>query len=121
MVHRITLVVGAFVAMAILAYGAGQQSMPTAVDSVSAADVVAEAPAPDPTADQATAGPQTVTDTVYVLPTPEQQVIHVTQQAPPAATPAPTPTTRTTRTRHRQGDDSYESEHEGGEHEGGGD
>jgi hypothetical protein len=131
MIHRATLVAGAFVATAIMSFAAGMQNTPPAPAAAATDEVVAAAPvvavAPAPTA-QPAASPaaETVTDTVYVLPTPEPAVVHVTRQAPPTIVKAKRPPSSPTATwtpRHRSGGDDGEgeNEHEGGESEGEGD
>ena len=125
MIHRLTLVAGAFVATAIVSFAAGSQSLPApgpetaaAEEAVAAAPVVAPQATPAPVA---TPMAQTVTDTVYVLPTPEPAVVHVTRQAPPTVVRTkrpPSSPTATSTPRQRAGDDDRagEDEHEG-EHE----
>ena len=131
MIHRVTLVAGAFVATAIMSFAAGLQNSPAepaapaADEVVAAAPVVAVAPIPTPSP-VATPAAETVTDTVYVLPTPEPAVVHVTRQAPPTIIKAKRPPASPTATRtprHRSGDDDREDEgeYDGGESEGGDD
>ena len=118
MIHRLTLVAGAFVATAIMSFAAGAQSTPPLAEPVAAvaaqdvlAAVASPMPAPTPAA-------QTVTDTVYVLPPLEPAVIHVTRQAPAATATARAPrTTAAPRHHERERDDEGES----GESEGEGD
>jgi hypothetical protein len=125
MIHRVTLVAGAFVATAVMAFAAGAQSVPppaAAADPVATQEVVAAVPVAAPVATPAPTA-QTKTDTVYVLPAPEPAVVHVTKQAPPTFVKVPRAhTTTTTTTRHRSDDGEREGgESEGGESEGEGD
>jgi len=123
MIHRATLVAGAFVATAIIAFAAGMQHTPATPLADATPDVVAAAPAvsqvvptPQPTA--SAPEQQSVTDTVYVLPTPEPAVVHVTRHAPPTIVKAKRPPSSPTATRtprHRAGGDDREGD---GEHEG---
>jgi hypothetical protein len=126
MIHRATLVVGAFVATAIMSFAAGMQHTPPTPVADATPDVVAAAPAvaevvptPQPTA--AAPEQQTVTDTVYVLPTPEPAVVHVTRQAPPTIVKTKRPPASPTATRaprQRAGSDDGERDDErDGEHE----
>lgn len=124
MIHRVTLVAGAFVATAIMSFAAGSQSVPAPAatpEPVIAADVVAAAPVVAPVATEAPPAPQTVTDTVYVLPTPEPAVVHVTRHAPPTIVKTKRSTngpTATAAPRHRSSDDERDDERDGeGEHE----
>lgn len=130
MIHRATLVAGAFVATAIMSFAAGMQQTPAAPVADATPDVIAAAPAVAevvPTAQPTAAAPdtQTVADTVYVLPTPEPAVVHVTRQAPPTIVKAKRPPSSPTATRtprHRSGGDDGAYEHETeSESEGGGD
>ena len=126
MIHRITLVAGAFVATAVMAFAAGMQSTPPAATPTATDEIVAAAPAvaavvPTP-APEASPVAQTVTDNVYVLPTPEPAVVHVTRHAPPTIIKAKRPPASPTATRtprHRAGGDDREGDGErDGEHEG---
>ena len=123
MIYRVTLVAGAFVATAIMSFAAGMQNTPAVPAAAATDEVVAAAAlvavAPTPTAEPAaTPAAETVTDTVYVLPTPEPAVVHVTRHAPPTIVKAKRPPASPTATRtprHRSGDDGREGD---GEHEG---
>lgn len=129
MIHRATLVVGAFVATAIMSFAAGMQHTPATPIADATPEVVAAAPAVAevvPSAAPATAAPeqQSVTDTVYVLPTPEPAIVHVTRQAPPTVVKTKRPPSSPTATRaprHRSGgdDDAYEHETESESEDGG--
>ena len=113
MVHRIALMIGAVAAVAVLAVGvvlaqSGPSKTTTAsIDKGAGAAQVAAAPQ------------KTVTDKVYVLPTPQPKVIHVTKQDKPAAPPPAPKTIVITRTPHNGGEN--DGEHGDGGHERGGD
>jgi hypothetical protein len=130
MIHRATLVAGAFVATAIMSFAAGMQHAPATPAADAAPDVVAAAPAVAevvPTAQPTAAAPeqQTVADTVYVLPTPEPAVVHVTHQAPPTVVKTKRPPSSPTATRaprqRAAGDDGAGDGERDGESDGGGD
>lgn len=103
MVHRFALLVGAVGAAAVLAaamgFGGLFSTVPTAADDTQAINGANQLVADSPI--------KTVVDTVYVEPTPEAQVVHVTRPARPNA---PAHATRSASRPRAERDDGGERE-----------
>jgi hypothetical protein len=111
MIHRLALLVGGLAAAAVLAYGLLRG------DEAALSANVDESP-PVATADDTTATPEAIVDTVYIAAPRKPKVIHVTRRAKSTPRPAARSTRRDSPRRASDGDDEHEDrEHEDREHE----